>query len=111
MGPYLELLARFLVNMGRPQDGIAFDPGRQRYGAVDPCAGSDRGIHDLGRALVQDAMIIRLNSDPHTFVHKTGPFSSLQLRNDANTGTAAGRGPTETVLAIVFQRTKEEESD
>src|SRR5215510_3730866 len=60
VGPDLELLPRLLVDVRRAQDTELVAHGGQWDRPRDPRAGSPRSIHDLGRGLVEDAVVVGL---------------------------------------------------
>src|SRR5579871_1012040 len=64
----LELLARLLVDMGRPQHRELLDAGRQRNRATHPCARPLRGVDDLARRLIENAMIIGPQADANILI-------------------------------------------
>src|SRR4051812_30515052 len=68
MGPDLELLAALLVDVRRAVDREPLDMRGQRDGATDPCTRPLRRVHDLPRAVVQHAVIIRLQADADVLV-------------------------------------------
>src|SRR6476660_1605306 len=59
----LELLARFLVDVRRAQHGPLVLRRRQRDRPREPRPGALRGVDDLGRRLVEDAVVVRLEAD------------------------------------------------
>ena len=64
VGAHLELLAAVLVDERRAKDGELLDPGRQRHGPDDVGAGPLRRLDDLGRRLVEQPVVVRLETDP-----------------------------------------------
>ena len=65
MRPDLELLARLLVDVGTAQDRVLVDPWSAAGSARavrEPVR--RRGIQDLGRALVEELVVERLDADP-----------------------------------------------
>src|SRR5215471_3945072 len=63
VGPHLELLARLLVDVRRAVDRVARDRGGQGDRPGDLGPGSPDRVHDLGRGLVQDPVVVSLESD------------------------------------------------
>src|SRR3954471_14403060 len=59
----LELLARLLVGVRRAQHRVLVDLGRQRNRTGDLGAGTLRGLHDLARRLVEELVVVRLETD------------------------------------------------
>src|SRR3954467_1653168 len=59
----LELLARLLVAGGRAQHGELVDLGGQRHGTSHAGARALRRVHDLARRLVEQAVIVGLETD------------------------------------------------
>src|SRR5664280_1996158 len=59
----LELLAAVLVDEGRAEHGELLDPGRERNRADHVGAGPLGGLDDLGRGLVQQAVVVGLQTD------------------------------------------------
>src|SRR5712691_8032961 len=64
----LELLARFLVDMGRAQHRELLDLGWQRDRAAHPRSGPLRGIDALAGRLIEHAMIVRPEADADVLV-------------------------------------------
>src|SRR5215212_4077489 len=60
---HLELLARLLVDVRRPQHREALEAGRQRDGPTDLRAGPLRRRHDFARRGVEDAVIERFEAN------------------------------------------------
>ena len=77
VGPNFEVLSRFLVNVRRAIDGKAFDPGWQRDRSGDSAAGAPDSIDDLAHRLVQQPVIVGLQTYPdliiHPVSHSAGP--------------------------------------
>src|SRR5262249_22663626 len=73
----LELLARLLVDVRRAVDRVPRDVGRQRDRSHHARAGAARGVHDLVRRRVQDAVVERLEANADLLVdHVTCPFAA-----------------------------------
>src|SRR5688572_13864813 len=64
VGADLELLAGVLVDERGTQDGELLDPGRERHRTDDVRAGALRRLHDLGRRLVEQSVVVGLEADP-----------------------------------------------
>lgn len=60
VGPHLKLFARILINEARAVDRILMDLGRQRDGTDRLAAIALNRIHDLGRRLIYDLVIVGL---------------------------------------------------
>ena len=67
MGTHLELLAAVLVLVNSSEDRDDLLLGRQRHRAGNSRARALRGLHDLLRRLIDDLMIVTLNSYPDLF--------------------------------------------
>src|SRR6266487_6807164 len=61
---HLEVLARVLVDMRRPDQAVAADLGRERHGTVDLGLGAHHRLDDLLRRLVDDLVVVGLEPDP-----------------------------------------------
>src|SRR5207248_4174372 len=68
----LELLARLAVDVRTAQDGVAFDPRRQRDRPVDHRPGSLRGVNDLEGGAIQHLMVVTFHADANPFVGEAG---------------------------------------
>src|ERR1043166_8913743 len=87
--PHLELLARLLVDVRRAEDGVARHLRRQRDRSRHLGAGAFGRVDDLRRRLIEDAVVIRFESDADLFVHhglvpsikNRGPAGSRPLHN------------------------------
>src|SRR5438876_1030661 len=78
MGADLELLARFLVDMGRAQHRELLDLGRQRDRATHPRAGALGGVDDLAGRLVEHAVVVGPQPNPDVvLVIHLGSFRAL----------------------------------
>ena len=64
MGADLEVLARVLVYMGRADNAVAVDPGRERNRTMDYGLGTDDRFGDLARRLVHHLVVVSLQFDP-----------------------------------------------
>src|SRR5690242_15982454 len=64
----LELVARRLVDVRRPQYVVALDLRRQGHGTLDDGAGALRRLDDLERRLVDQLVIERLQSNSDALV-------------------------------------------
>lgn len=58
VGAHLELLPRFLINVGRLEHGEFFLPGGQWYRTDHLGTGTAGGLDDLRRGLVEDTVVI-----------------------------------------------------
>src|SRR5436309_12509481 len=67
--PHLELLARLLIDVRRAEDRVARYLRRQRDRSRHSRAGALGRVDDLGRRLIEDAVVIRLESDADLFIH------------------------------------------
>ena len=74
MGAALELLAGILVLMNGAQDGDDFLLGGQRDGAGDLGAGALGGLDDLLGALVDDLVVLGLETDADHLLRCHGCF-------------------------------------
>ena len=75
MSAALKLLAAVLVLVDGAQDGDDFLLGGQGDGAGDGSAGALGGLHDLLRALVDELVIVSLQTDAdHFFLSCHGLF-------------------------------------
>src|SRR5215213_3551483 len=63
VGAHLELLARLLVNVRAPQDGVALDAGGHGDGAADPRVGALGVVDDFLRRRVQRPVVVRFHPD------------------------------------------------
>src|SRR5215216_7109731 len=61
---HLEVLARVLVDVRRPDQAVAANLGRERHGTVDLGLGAHHGLDDLLRRLVDDLVVVGLEPDP-----------------------------------------------
>ena len=68
----LELFSGLLVDVRASEDRVAFDPRRQRDGAMNDRFGALRRVDDVFRGLVEDGVIVRFHSDADTFVTNSG---------------------------------------
>src|SRR6266446_4417698 len=77
---HFKLLARFLVHVRRPQDRPAVDGGRQRNRPGNIRAGALGRLHDFPRGLVQNSVVVRLqtNTDFVALSHLCVPKPSLE---------------------------------
>src|SRR5438552_3130907 len=73
----LELLTRFLVDVGRAQHAVLVLHRRQRNRARDLRAGAPSGVDNLTRGLVQDAIVVRLKPYANSFFSNHVALSSL----------------------------------
>src|SRR6202035_878696 len=76
MGADLELLARFLVDMGRAQHRELLDLGRQRDRPAHPRSGPLGRVNDLARRLVEHAVIIGPQANAYVLIiycHASAP--------------------------------------
>src|SRR5215831_14762318 len=64
--PNLELLARLLVHVRRPEHRVDALLGRQGHGPRRERAGAPRGADDLARRLVEQRVVVRLQANPDT---------------------------------------------
>ena len=64
MGADLELLPAVLVDERRAQDGELLDPGGQRHGPDDVGARALRRLDDLRRRLIEQPVVVGLETDP-----------------------------------------------
>src|SRR6201987_2108963 len=64
---HLKLLARFLVHMWRPQHRPAVDDCRQRNRPRYICAGPLRCVDNLFRRLIENAVVVCLQTNPNFF--------------------------------------------
>ncbi len=76
--PDFELLPRLLINMRRTKHGESTDLGRQRNRSRDPGARSLGCVHDLLHRLIEDPVIVRLQSNPYPLILHVTP--SMPLR-------------------------------
>src|SRR6266481_7559347 len=67
VGAHLKLLARFLVHVRRPQYRPAVDNCRQRNRAGNIGAGALRCVDNLFRRLIENAVIVSLQTNPNFF--------------------------------------------
>src|ERR1700735_1858390 len=67
VGAHLKLLARFLVHVRRPQYRPAVDDCWQRNRAGYIGAGALRRVDNLFRRLIENAVIVRLQTNPNFF--------------------------------------------
>ena len=67
MGSHLELLTAVLVLMNSAQNRDDLLLCRQRYRAGNSCARALCGLHDLFSCLIDNLMIVTLNSNPDLF--------------------------------------------
>src|SRR5258708_22309084 len=75
-----KLLARLLVHVRRPQDRPAVDGGGQRNRPGNVCTGALCRLHDFPRGLVQNSVVVRLqtNTDFVALSHLCVPKPSLE---------------------------------
>src|SRR5678816_268507 len=91
----LELVARRLVDVRRPQDVVALDLRRQRHGTLDDGAGALGRLHDLERRLVDQLVIERFQPDAYTLILHVSPSSESKTRLSAGWFSAkCGRSPS-----------------
>src|ERR1700722_3504752 len=64
---HLKLLARFLVHVRRPQNRPTVDDCRQRNRTGNVGAGALRCVDNLFRRLIENAVIVRLQTNPNFF--------------------------------------------
>src|ERR1700724_213495 len=67
VGAHFKLFARFLVHVRRPQYRPAVDDCRQRNRAGHIGAGALRGVDNLFRRLIENAVIVRFQTNPNFF--------------------------------------------
>src|SRR5713226_1851320 len=67
--PHLELLARLLVHMRTAQNRVARHLRRQRNRSRHFRSGALGRVDDLGSRLIEDAVVVRFESDADLFVH------------------------------------------
>src|SRR4029434_10561126 len=72
VGSDLELLPRLLVDVRGAEAAELVAHGVQRDRPHDPRAGPPRRVHDLGRGLVEDAVVVGLEADPDFLVQHGG---------------------------------------
>jgi hypothetical protein len=70
--PNLELLPAVLVDERAANDGVLLDAGRQRDRAGDVGSGPLRGLHDLLGRLVEQLVVVRLESDADALLGHNG---------------------------------------
>src|SRR5690242_7785166 len=87
---HFKLLARLLVHVRRPQHRPAIDGGRQRNWPRNIRAGPLRSFHDFPRGLVQNSVVVRLqtNTDFVALSHLFVPKPSLKTDYSITSVTA-----------------------
>src|SRR6185312_14253984 len=92
MGADLELLTRFLVHVRRTQHAILVFHRGQRNRARDLGPRAPRGIDDLTRGLIQDAIVVRLQPDANSlFSNHVSLFRSPGSPGEKNWRHVASR--------------------
>ena len=71
MSALFESFLGFLVRVRRTLNGEPLDPGRERDGTGDACAGAFDGVRDVAGGLVDDAMVKGLQSNANTLSSHT----------------------------------------
>jgi hypothetical protein len=77
MRAHLELLATFLVDVRRAIHGEPLDMRGQRDWSANPGTRALGGVHDLFRAVVQHAMIVRLEPDADVLIVHRSVFRGV----------------------------------
>src|SRR5260221_2224586 len=67
--PHLELLTRLLVDVRAAQHRVARNLRRQRNGACHLRAGTLGRVDDLRGRLIEDAVVVRFQTDADLFIH------------------------------------------
>src|SRR5271170_4662175 len=88
--PHLEVLARVLVLVGRPDHRVAVLVGRQRDRPEHLGLGPEHRLHDLLRRLVQDLVVVGLQPDSNLLLRAVGHY----LRISSTTPEATVRPPS-----------------
>src|SRR5262249_8204217 len=83
--PDLELLAALLVDVGRAERRPAVLERGKGDRLRHARAGAPRRVHDLARGLVEDPVVVSLESDPDLLVQHHGrlPFSTQRAQRGA----------------------------
>src|SRR6516225_1444248 len=101
---HLKLLARFLVHVRRPQYRPAVDDGRQRNRPGNIGAGALRGVDNLFRGLIENAMIVSLQTNPNFFSVRHG-YSMISATAPAPTvwppSRIANRNPFSSATGVI----------
>ena len=61
---HLEVLATRLVDVRAANDAVPMDTGRQWHRTFDLCLCTDHGLRDLAGRLIDDRVVVSLESDP-----------------------------------------------
>src|SRR5207249_3779501 len=77
VGADLELLARFLVDVRRPQHRPLVFRRRQRDRTRQPRTGALRGVDDFGRRLIEHPVVVRFQANPDLVAERMGHLPLL----------------------------------
>src|SRR5262249_38543223 len=94
---HLEVLARVLVLVRRPNDAIHVFFGRQRDWPGNPCTSTRDRIHDLPRRAIDDLVVIRLEPDADLLSRHVG-FPCPSFRLPLYFSYSGPRGPGRRVM-------------
>src|SRR5215470_18020993 len=97
--PDLELLARLLVHVRRPEHGVDALLGRQRHRSRRERTRAPRGADDLARRLVEQRVVVRLEANPNP-LH--GRYSAISATTPAPTVRPPSRMANRSSFSIAI---------
>src|SRR5208283_1361347 len=100
MRSYLELFSRLLVNVGRPQDGIFADLGRQGDRSGNPGACPLRSNNNFFYRLVKQPVVIRFQFYSYFLIHHN--YSNISVTTPAPTVLPPSRMANRSSFSIAM---------
>src|SRR5438270_9179570 len=93
--PHLELLARLLIDVRAAQDRVARHLRRQRDWSRHSGAGAFGRVDDFRGRLIEDAVVVRFQSDADLFIHHGSiPLKNMWDRHSCLSGPDTNVWPT-----------------